>query len=218
MPKVTLYSTIASPPCRAVLMVGAAVGVDFDIKEINLHNGDHRKEDFIKINPQHTIPTIQDNDFILWDSHAIVTYLVDKYGTNDSLYPKSLQLRSTVWQCLIFNASILFPSLKRIVRPIIIGSETKVRNELLDDAKEGLETFNKLLEGKQWLVGDSYTIADICCVCTVSSMIVLLQLNEYPNVQAWLKRCEKHLPGYGKYNEPGNKIIQEMFKQKITNE
>lgn len=213
-----MYSTILSPPCRAVLMVGAAVGVDFDVKEMNLLNEDHRKEDFVKLNPQHTIPTIQDNDFVLWDSHAIATYLVDKYGANDSLYPKSFQLRSTVWQRLIFDASVLFASLKRIVKPIFLGSETKVRNELLEEAKEGLEIFDKLLEGKQWLVGDSYTIADICCVSTVSSMTVLLQLNEYPNVQAWLKRCEKHLPGYGKYNEPGNKMLHEMFQQKIANE
>lgn len=218
MPEITLYSTILSPPCRAVLMVGAAVGIDFDVKEINLLNDDHRKEDFVKLNPQHTIPTIQDNDFVLWDSHAIATYLVDKYGVNDSLYPKSFQLRSTVCQRLIFDASVLFASLKRIVKPIFLGSETKVPNELLEEAKEGLEIFDKLLEGKQWLVGDSYTIADICCVSTVSSMTVLLQLNDYPNVLAWLKRCEKHLPGYEKYNETGNKMLHEMFQQKIANE
>ncbi|KAI4480345.1 hypothetical protein M0804_010343 [Polistes exclamans] len=151
MPEITLYSTILSPPCRAVLMVGAAVGIDFDVKEINLLNDDHRKEDFVK-------------------------------------------------------------------KPIFLGSETKVPNELLEEAKEGLEIFDKLLEGKQWLVGDSYTIADICCVSTVSSMTVLLQLNDYPNVLAWLKRCEKHLPGYEKYNETGNKMLHEMFQQKIANE
>ncbi|KAI4475008.1 hypothetical protein M0802_015337 [Mischocyttarus mexicanus] len=50
MSEITLYSTIGSPPCRAVLMVGAAIGVDFDVKEVNLFNDEHHKEDFLKVN------------------------------------------------------------------------------------------------------------------------------------------------------------------------
>lgn len=49
MSKITLYSLLVSPPCRAVLMVGEAIGIDFDVHEISLINNDHKKEDFLKV-------------------------------------------------------------------------------------------------------------------------------------------------------------------------
>ncbi|XP_043668722.1 uncharacterized protein LOC122629402 [Vespula pensylvanica] len=215
MSKITLYSLLVSPPCRAVLMVGEAIGIDFDVHEISLINNDHKKEDFLKLNPEHTIPTIQDNDFVLWDSHAIAAYLVEKYAADDSLYPKDPQQRATLWQRLIFDASVLFHILKRICRPIFYGSEKKIPKLLMDELEEALELFDKLLEGKQWLVGDSYTIADICNVSTISSLTVIVQWDKYPNIQAWLKRCEEQLPGYEKYNTPGSKQLHEIFQQKV---
>lgn len=217
MPKITLYSQLLSPPCRAVLMVGEAIGIDFNVQEINILNKEQLKEDFIKINPQHTIPTIQDNDFVLWDSHAIVTYLVDKYASNDNLYPKDLEMRAMINQRLIYDAAVLFNHLRNIFRLIFLGKEKTVPKDKLEQVKEAIEIFDKMLEGKQWLVGDSYTLADICCVTTLSSLTVILPLEKYPNVQAWFKRCEEHLPGYEKYNEPGNKELIDIFQQKIEN-
>lgn len=51
-----------------------------------------------KINPLHTVPTIVDGDYVLSESHAIVTYLADKYGKDDWLYPKDLEKRGIVNQ------------------------------------------------------------------------------------------------------------------------
>lgn len=53
-------------------------------------------------------------EIFLFCSHAIAVYLVEKYAADDSLYPKDLQLRATLWQRLIFDASVLFHILKRI--------------------------------------------------------------------------------------------------------
>lgn len=67
------------------------------------------------MNPQHTVPTLKDGDFVLWDSHAVSTYLVGKYGNDDSLYPKDLEKRAVVDQRLHFDSGILFPRLAAIV-------------------------------------------------------------------------------------------------------
>lgn len=73
-----------------------------------------------KINPQHTIPTLVDGDFVIWDSHAITAYLVEKYATDDSLYPKDLIKRTLVNQRLHFDSGILFPRVHDlVVRKII---------------------------------------------------------------------------------------------------
>lgn len=52
---------------------------------------------------------------MIWDSHAICTYLVSKYGKDDSLYPKDLLVRAKVDQRLHFDTGILFPSLRNLV-------------------------------------------------------------------------------------------------------
>lgn len=66
-------------------------------------------------NPLHTVPTLEDGDFYLFDSHAINSYLVSKYGKTDSLYPKDLQKRAIVDQRLHFDSGILFPRMGAIV-------------------------------------------------------------------------------------------------------
>lgn len=66
------------------------------------------------------MPTLEDGDFYLFDSHAINAYLVSKYGKTDSLYPKELQKRAIVDQRLHFDSGILFPRMGAIVVSIPI--------------------------------------------------------------------------------------------------
>lgn len=61
-----------------------------------------------QINPQHTIPTLVDNGLALWESRAIMVYLVEQYGKNDSLYPKDAKARAVVNQRLYFDMGTLY--------------------------------------------------------------------------------------------------------------
>lgn len=59
------------------------------------------------MNPQHTIPLLDDDGYFLADSHAINAYLVGKYGKDDSLYPKDLKKRGKVDERLHFDNGTL---------------------------------------------------------------------------------------------------------------
>ncbi|KAI4493333.1 hypothetical protein M0802_009393 [Mischocyttarus mexicanus] len=64
---IDFYYFPLSPPCRMILLLGKAIGVHFNLKSINPLKGEQMKAEFLKINPQHTIPTIDDNNIVLWE-------------------------------------------------------------------------------------------------------------------------------------------------------
>ncbi|KAF2891265.1 hypothetical protein ILUMI_14909, partial [Ignelater luminosus] len=67
------------------------------------------------INPQHTIPTLDDDGVIVWDSHAINIYLVTKYDKDNLLYPDDPCTRAVINQRLHFDSGVLFPTALRII-------------------------------------------------------------------------------------------------------
>lgn len=81
---------------------------------------------FSQINPQHTIPSLEDEGKTFWDSHAINAYLVTKYGKDDSLYPKDPYKKAVVDQRLHFDSGAFFIVGRRIV------VSTKYDNEKYD--------------------------------------------------------------------------------------
>lgn len=215
MMKPVLYSTVASPPCRAVLVAAHALGVNLEIKMVNLMNRDNFTEEFLKMNPKHTIPVLDDNGFILTDSHVIISYLADNYGKDDSLYPRDVQIRALVNQYLYFDMDYLFKALKNAFKPLLYNETESISEEKMQMFRDAHELLDKQLQGKKWLVGNSYTLADISCASTVSSSSVVLNLDDYPNVKAWLQLCEAKVPGYKEHNLPGNKMLHELVLKRL---
>lgn len=67
------------------------------------------KQKLFQLNPQHTVPILVDDDFVLWDSHAIAGYLVGQYGEDDTLYPKDdSRKRAVIDQRLHFEGGVLY--------------------------------------------------------------------------------------------------------------
>lgn len=89
-------------------MLAKALGVELNLKKLDLQAKEHLTPEFLKLNPQHTIPTLVDNNFSIWESRAILGYLVEKYGKNDSLYPKDPQQRAVVNQRLYFDMGTFY--------------------------------------------------------------------------------------------------------------
>jgi len=96
MSGIVLYGLDISAPVRSCQLTLRALELEYEFKEVDLLAGEHRKEEFLKKNPQHTVPLLDDNGVLVWDSHAIVCYLVGKYAKSDELYPKDLVKRAQV--------------------------------------------------------------------------------------------------------------------------
>ncbi|KAH8310703.1 hypothetical protein KR044_002622 [Drosophila immigrans] len=206
-----LYYSPLAASSRAILMTGKAVGIEFNKFEINVVKEEQLKPEFLKINPQHTIPTIVDNGFTLWESRAILTYLVEKYGKDDSLYPKDPQKRALVNQRLYFDMGTLYKALGDYYYPQF-QKKTPADPELFKKVEEALDFLNIFLEGKQYVAGDSFTVADIAILATISSFtIIKLDLNKYTNVVRWYQNGSKVAPGWDE-NEKGLAALKALVE------
>nr|XP_019544022.1 glutathione S-transferase 1 isoform X3 [Aedes albopictus] len=190
------YYLPGSAPCRAVQMTAAAVGVELNLKLTNLMAGEHMKPEFLKLNPQHTIPTLVDNGFSLWESRAIMGYLVEKYGKDDKLYPKDPQKRALVNQRLYFDMGVFYQRFGDYWYPQIFAKQP-ANPDNFKKMEEAVGFLNTFLEGHQYAAGDDLTIADLSLAASAATYEVAgFDFSKYPNVQAWLERCKKNAPGY----------------------
>ncbi|KAE8737991.1 hypothetical protein FOCC_FOCC016533 [Frankliniella occidentalis] len=242
MAPIKVHGITGSPPVRAVLLTCKALGVDYEFHLVNTLRGDHKTPEFLKLNPLHTVPVIEDGDFVLCDSHAIVTYLADKTGS-DKWYPKDAQKRAVVDQRLHFDNAILFTRVRDILvspggprhglgsergseasttfmtlvvvlqEPVLYFGEPTFRSESVKDLEKALVLLDAVLGDNDFVAGSEPTVADCCCIASVSTMLGLVPRLPVPErVAAWVKRCEKTLPSYKEVNVPGVKGIAKLAR------
>jgi len=213
------YHIDASPPCRGPRLTAKALGVDLNLKKVDLFGAkEHLKPEFIKMNPQHTVPTMDHNGFYLWESRAICTYLADSYGKDDSLYPKCPMARAVVHQRLNFDLGTLYNKFGQCFFPIILRGAS----EIPDEKKTALYDALCLLDGfinssGGYVAGDHITIADHSIAATVSSMAEAgVDISKYRHVQDWYKKVQVEMPGYAQVNQPGASMFGQMIKSKMA--
>lgn len=190
------YYLSASAPCRSVLMTAKALGVVLNKKPLSILEENHLKREYHQLNTQYTIPTLIDNGVVRSKSRAILAYLVDKYGKDNSLYPKDPKIERVVSQRLYFDQRVLYKSFLGYYGP-------QVFQGMCPDAKElklveaAFRSLNNFLEGQEFVAGNRLTLADIAILATVSTFVVMeFDLNNYPNVARWYQHAQKVTPGW----------------------
>nr|AVC68804.1 glutathione S-transferase 7 [Subpsaltria yangi] len=210
---IDFYYTPGSSPCRAVLLTAKALGLNLNLKQVDLMKGEHLQPDFLKMNPQHTVPTIDDNGFALNESRAILSYLAEKYGKDDSLYPKDPKKRAVVNQRLYFDMGVLYQRFGDLYYPIIFGGAPfdEEKKKKLD---EGYGFLDKFLENSTWVAGNNITIADIAIVASVSTAAdaVGYDISSFPHVVKWFAKAKTSLPGYDEANQKGVDAFKNLYE------
>lgn len=199
--KIQLYS-LATPNGQKVSIALEELGIEYDAHKIDIMNGDQFTEEFLKVNPNSKIPAILDpsgannEPLAIMESGAILLHLAEKTG---KLLSKDARLRSETLQWLFFQmggAGPMFGQFGHFYKygkascdhPYPVERYTK-------ETKRLLAVIDKRLEGRTYLVGEEYSIADIALFPWVSCLDVfydakeILELDSFKNVYTWLKRC-----------------------------
>lgn len=214
---IDFYQIPASSPCRAVALTAAAVGVELNPIMVNLSTGEHLKPEYLKLNPQHTVPTINDNGLCLWESRAIMTYLVEQYGKDDSLYPKDPKKRAVVNQRLYFDMGSMYQSFSEYYYPTIFAGAPadKAKYEKMQTTFSFLDKF---LEGENYVAGKNLTVADIALATTVSNFEMMeFDMSGYKNVVRWFEKVKTEIVKYNDINLTGIKQFK-AYADKLQKE
>nr|WCC58230.1 glutathione S-transferase [Pharsalia antennata] len=211
-----LYYADVSPAVRGSLLAIKALEIDVELVLVNLPAGEHLRPEYLKLNPLHTVPTLEDGDFVIFDSHAINAYLADKYGVDDSLYPKDLQKRAVVNQRLFLDCGIIFPRVSAIVGSLLREGAKSVSKDKADLLTQGYASLEALLERSTYAAGQHLTLADFSLIATVSSANVLVPIasNRFPKIAEWMARMQA-LPYYAEANQVGLDKFVGMVKSKL---
>ncbi|NP_001036974.1 glutathione S-transferase 1-1-like [Bombyx mandarina] len=214
---IDLYYVPGSAPCRAVLLTAKALNLNLNLKLVDLHHGEQLKPEYLKLNPQHTVPTLVDDGLSIWESRAIITYLVNKYAKGSSLYPEDPKARALVDQRLYFDIGTLYQRFSDYFYPQVFAGAPadKAKNEKVQEA---LQLLDKFLEGQKYVAGPNLTVADLSLIASVSSLEASdIDFKKYANVKRWYETVKSTAPGYQEANEKGLEafkgLVNSMLKK-----
>ncbi|XP_063827274.1 glutathione S-transferase 1-like [Ostrinia nubilalis] len=212
-----LYYVPGSAPCRAVLLTARALNLNLNLKLVDLHHGEHLKPEYLKLNPQHTVPTLVDDGLSIWESRAIITYLVNKYAKGNSLYPEDPKARAVVDQRLYFDIGTLYQKFSEYFYPQVFGG-APADKEKLTAVENALKLFDTFLEGHKYAAGNNLTVADLSLIASVSSFEASdINFLKYPNVKRWYETVKSTAPGYEEANGKGliafKELVNNMLKK-----
>ncbi|RWS03615.1 Glutathione S-transferase 1:-like isoform C, partial [Dinothrombium tinctorium] len=210
---IDFYYMIESPPCRAVLMTAKHLQISLNLKSLNLAKGEHLSDQFREINPQHCVPTIVDNGFVLWESRAIMRYLIEKYASNSDLYPQDLERRAKINQLLDFDIGTLYKNQSNFLNPILELMPTKKSDE--EKFRKSLSILDTILSKQKFVASDALSIADLSIIASLSyAESAEFDFTEFTHVKNWMTMLKTTLSYYDEVNSEAIKSFTSYLKMK----
>lgn len=188
---IRLYRSGLSGHCHRVELFLSLLGVPFELVDVDLAAGAHKRPDFLAMNPFGQVPVIQDSDVTVADSNAILVYIARRYAADVEQWLPSDPLAAAHVQRWLSVASGLLafgPAYARVIQLFKSPASPK-------DAIARAHTLFKVMEqqlGKSaFLTGSTPSIADVAnysyVACAPEGNV---SLADYPQLRAWLARME----------------------------
>ena len=167
------------------------LGVDFEAISVDLRAGEHRRPDFLKLNPAGKVPVLVDGDLVLTESVAIVLYLGEKYASR-GLLPSDPRQRGQALQWLLFAATELEQPLWRITRHTRLYPEPlRLPADILlarQDFQPMAEVLAEHMEQREFALGDRVSVVDFVMAYTLDWADLVQLLDGFPGLRRYLER------------------------------
>ena len=187
----TIWGRLNSVNVKKALWAIEELGLQYHRIDAGLQFGVNKTPEYLKMNPTGLVPTIDDDGFVLWESHSIVRYLAAKHGAG-TLWPTDLRVRADAdrwmdWAFTFLNA--FRPVFWGVVRTPPEKRDMHAIEEGRKKCAELLAIPDQALAARPYLAGGAFTMGDIPLGCHVQLWMRLpIERPQHPNLTAWFNR------------------------------
>jgi glutathione S-transferase len=201
---ITIWGRANSVNVQKVLWCCDELVLPYERIDAGLQFGRNNEPDYLAMNPTGKIPTLVDDDFVLWESNAILRYLVLQYGESSLLYPSAPRQRASIDRWLDWSLSTLQPAERPVfwalVRTPQAQRDTAKLAADLDAVSLLWRMLDAHLQGRFFLEAEKFTLADIVIGAYAKRWFGLngVERPSLPNLERWYSRIATR-SGFRKY-------------------
>ena len=193
-----LYHHPLSPNARRAVLTAAHLGLKPELIVVDLGKGAQRTPEYLRMSPHGKVPVLDDDGFILSESHAIIQYLAE--GTpGQTVYPSDRRARADVNRWLFWCAHHFQPATGILNWENLVKGKLGLGGPDPNEVQRGERLLGELapildaqLSGKQWVLGNRLTLADLALAAPLSvTESAKFPLKTYANMQAWFARVQE---------------------------
>lgn len=187
-----------STTSRPVMWFVHEQGIALDLQLVDLFSGEHLGERFAALNPNCLVPVLEDSDFVLTESSAILKYLADR--SRSPAYPIDLKARARVNEAMDwFNANLYRDFGYGLLYPQVYPHHRRPTDEVQAGtvawgeakAHRWLAVLDRRAD-KPFLCGAEITLADyFAAPILTAGDLIAFDFSPYPNIASWLDRIKK---------------------------
>ena len=204
-----LYFHPVSTTSRPIVLFCAEAKIAYEPVVVDLMTGAHLQDKFAALNPSTQVPVLEDGDFVLTESSAILKYLAEKYDS--PAYPKDLKKRARINERMDwFNTGLYRELGYGVIYPQILPNYAR-ENPVVQQghlawgcerARRWLSILDQDIIGANTFVcGNQLTIADYLGIGMITlGEVTKFNYTEWSNIARWIKTM-KAQPSWGQVNE-----------------
>jgi len=192
-----LYYHPASTCSRRVRMAAHHLDIKVDLVLVNLFKGEQNAPEFLKLNPNHRVPVLEHDGFVLWESYAIMQYLADM-APGQTIYPVEPHGRADVNRWLFWCGQHFMPGIAMLnwensIKSLAgIGSpdptEVARGEQLVIEAATVLDAH---LSNREWISGTGLSLADFAIAAPLADQHnAKFPVTGLPNLQRWFTQVQ----------------------------
>ena len=188
---IKIYGPAASRAARALWIVHE-LGIPFE--HVALEMKELKSPAYLEVNPNGKVPALVDGDFKLFESMAINLYLAKKFKKDDGFFPRSAEDEALCLQWSFWGMTEVEKPLLTVLIDTFMTAPDKRKPDAVAEALKALPkpfaVLDAALEGRDYLLGSTFTVADLnlASICSWAKPIKY-DFGPFPNAGAWLDRC-----------------------------
>jgi glutathione S-transferase len=201
---IKIWGWIGSSNVQKVLWCCGELELEYDLEDHGWPYAGYKEAPYLALNPNGLVPTIQDGDFLLWESNSVLRYLAEKYA-DGKLTPSTPEMRASSNRWMDWQLTTMGPLMTPVYRALIRTAPENREPELIQTssaaAEKGWHILDRYLSRSDYVGGESCSIGDIPLGILAHRWFNLpMEQRGLNAVRAWYNRlCQR--PAYQKHIE-----------------